>query len=111
MSEPCKRCLEIKSGKIELQILEEPPVRNSLSRVDNDTYICNLCGKAEGLADYLQMDFDLVRIAIEQDFQEARRLPPGTTWGTLYPFPTGGLHSSSEENEGHPGDPFLYGDS
>lgn len=27
--------------------MAEPAVRNSLSRVDNDTYICNRCGLAE----------------------------------------------------------------
>lgn len=41
----CPRC--------QVNELDEVPVRNSLSRRDNATYICNACGNAEGMIDYL----------------------------------------------------------
>jgi hypothetical protein len=49
----CPKCRELMPEWPEYwQILEPVTVRNSLSRRDNKTYICNLCGGAEALADY-----------------------------------------------------------
>lgn len=49
----CTKCQELLPNNPELwRTLETPRVRNSLSRRDNTTYICNLCGTTEGLADY-----------------------------------------------------------
>jgi predicted RNA-binding Zn-ribbon protein involved in translation (DUF1610 family) len=33
--------------------LQQPEVRNALSRVDNKTYICNGCGDQEAMADMI----------------------------------------------------------
>jgi hypothetical protein len=77
---------------IEYQCLREPRAANALSREREGVYICWICGLAEGYMNYLKLDFDMVRIALENDRQEAMRLPPGDTWGALHPFPTGGLH-------------------
>ena len=40
----CPRCWRV--------ALDDVLVRNSLSRKDNKTYICNSCGQAEAMDDY-----------------------------------------------------------
>lgn len=45
--------------------LDPVKVRNSLSRHDNKTYICQLCGGAEAMADYYEIDEARARFIIE----------------------------------------------
>lgn len=48
----CPKCQELYPVIPEAwQVLQQPLVMNSLSRRDNDTYICNNCGVLESLAD------------------------------------------------------------
>ena len=60
--ELCTSC--IKLGVKYPQVLEEPHVRHcSLSRIDNKTYICNLCGNAEWVAEETGMPLGEARLA------------------------------------------------
>lgn len=62
--ELCTSCikLDVKNP----QILREPYVRHcSLSRIDNETYICSLCGSAEAYAEYMKMPLGEARQQIE----------------------------------------------
>lgn len=43
-----------KCPKCQINVLHEEKVRNALSRKDNKTYICNDCGLAEAMADYVR---------------------------------------------------------
>jgi len=92
------------ADKVEVQELDSRMAMNALSREKGVGYICSICGKAEAYQNYLDMTFEMCRIALEQDYQEAKRLPPGMRYGTLYPFPTGGLtevqhHEGGYDNE------------
>lgn len=70
----CTMCQSIEG--VEPQELRERQVMNSLSRRDNKTYICNLCGNAEALMDYIPgLTFQMARLAVENDFQQLMRLP------------------------------------
>ena len=42
----CPRCRE--------NVLDKVEVRNSLSRRDNETYICSPCGTAEAMEDFVR---------------------------------------------------------
>jgi len=69
----CTSCQKLLPGNPELwRELQEPMVRNSLSRRDNQTYICNICGSAEATADYLNRD----GYASITDTQARRRMEP-----------------------------------
>lgn len=100
----CPKCKGVDG--VEIQYLKTPLMRNSLSRHDNETYICNLCGGAEAMMDYMNRDgsngtkmtFDMARIAVENDYQEAVRLPPGMYWGSFYPQATGPEEENDDEN-------------
>ena len=54
----CPRC--------KLLALEDIDVRNSLSRKDNKTYICNQCGTDEAMEDY----FEYLRNTREKELTE-----------------------------------------
>ena len=97
----CPYCTSKFRGSLvseDVQRLDPDKVMNPLSRRDNKTHICRLCGLAEGLADraFPSMEKeaadDMARVAIQNEFDEYRRLPgtlgplTGIDWGTLYPI-------------------------
>ena len=66
-----------------VQELRDPMAMNALSRYGCG-YICKLCEKAENAMS--MGSFDMVRLAVQNDYDEALRLPAGTYWGwTLQP--------------------------
>lgn len=70
----CPKCSTVDG--VEVQELKLPMVMNSLSRRDNSTYICGLCGNAEALMDYIgDLTFDMARLAVEDQWQQLIRLP------------------------------------
>lgn len=71
----CPKCLEVEG--VEPRLLKLPMVMNSLSRQDNETYICGLCGNAEALMDYIRngLTFAMARLAVEDQWQQLIRLP------------------------------------
>lgn len=72
--------------------LHERRALNPLSRRTN-TPICRACGAAEGLADRVGgLDDSMARTVVEQDRQEAMRLPAGGFWSVSF-WPTGGLEA------------------
>ena len=82
----------------DVQRLNPIVAKNALSRRDNKTHICRLCGLAEGLADRdfagieTEMADDMARVAIQNEMEECRRLPgypaplTGLNWAALYPL-------------------------
>lgn len=71
----CPKCQTVEG--IEPRILKQQMVMNSLSRKDNSTYICGLCGNAEALMDYIHngLTFAMARLAVEDQWQQLIRLP------------------------------------
>lgn len=72
----------------------DPTKAPAISRRDGEN-ICLRCTRAEALADLTKgsLTDSMARVAIEQDFQEALRLPAGHV---LRWFPTGGLDEYAE---------------
>ena len=58
----CPRC--------KVNVLDENEVMNSLSRQDNETYICNDCGDVEAFLDAGLLELTDEQIQIEADFVE-----------------------------------------
>jgi len=50
--------------------LEDDPVRNSLSHVDNVTYICNDCGQKESFINLNPQMVDKIDVDIYERFKE-----------------------------------------
>lgn len=98
---PCPHCFVKYRGGItsqDVMWLDPSPAKNPVSR-RNGEYICQVCAKTEFLADYLEFESDdMARTVVDQDRQEAMRLPPGTTWGVSR-WPTGGLDEFFAEME------------
>lgn len=94
----CPRCTENYKVKNAIEALHSPSERDftferrkgALSRRDNKTLICTLCGKAEALQDVVSgLTWYMVRIAVEKDYQLARRLPKGVPAGIMGVMGTG----------------------
>jgi predicted RNA-binding Zn-ribbon protein involved in translation (DUF1610 family) len=67
----CPSCRTLLPGNPELwRELRKPLVRNSLSRRDNKTYICNNCGLAEAMADFTGISDQDARQRLEPTLQE-----------------------------------------
>ena len=72
----CPKCKELLPNRPEFwQTLDPVEPRNSLSRRDNETFICNQCGGAEAYADYfgvtdVEARMSLVRYIESQEGQK-----------------------------------------
>lgn len=80
--EPCPLCMELYEDRRIRQETVQPVKRGafsgSVSRRFRGLKICRLCAAAEGLADRgLGMTFEMARIAVGNEFQEAIRMPRG----------------------------------
>jgi hypothetical protein len=89
----CPRCVEFLNTLDAFGVfwLHERRAMNPMSRRTPGLYICRACGQAEALADRTGgLDDSMARTVVEQDRQEAMRLPAGNFWGATL-WPTGGL--------------------
>jgi hypothetical protein len=89
----CPRCVEFCDTLNAFGIfwLHERRAMNPMSRRTPGLYVCRACGQAEALADRVGgLDDSMARTVVEQDRQEAMRLPSGSFWGPSF-WPTGGL--------------------
>lgn len=70
--------------------LDPYPAKNAWSRYYIELRICSDCGKAEGLISLASgtLNFNMARVAIYNEREESRRLPPGIPHG-LGLIPTG----------------------
>lgn len=79
-------------------LLDPMPVKNAISVHDSTMRICQACAKTESMAAYVGLTEKMIRVAVEQDRQEALRLPPGIFWGNTR-WPTGGLDEYLQDCE------------
>ena len=88
--EYCPKCYGEFRGDLledEVQVLRSPRGANALSRRDNKTLICRLCGLAEGFADlYGGMTDIMARRVVQNELNEVARLGEGTVsyLGVMY---------------------------
>lgn len=96
----CPHCAVKYRGEIiaeYVQWLDKDSTLNATSR-RNGEYICRTCGKTEAMADYLGLSDEMARTVVDQDREEALRLPPGIFWGSSK-WPTGGWKEHYAEYE------------
>lgn len=91
----CPHCTGKYRGRLReghISLLDPRPGRNAMSRRDKTT-ICTACARAEALADqHSGLDDGMARTVIENDRQEAMRLPESfPPWGQTQ-WPTGKNH-------------------
>lgn len=119
---PCPHCF-LKYGDLlsnaresGRRMLHQEQALNPLSRRTNE-YICQDCGKAEGMADMCMPNAkgdadEMFRLVTYQDRMEGRRLPPGIPWGPSMTPTTGsvvGFDDPQDDKCPKCGSFFVYG--